>query len=187
MEMNQFRQVEANIDELVKKIAEKKVVELDQNVRTKYNVTILRGIQGDNYLTCYYQTMEDLHQHNIGPADSFLRAACLTKALIQERVVSFKADSTTPKELLFLNFAIALDVACEMIKEPVTFEKDENGAWIVLEQPKLTAVTIPRGTVPNSSIRQRMLEAMVRDYLNNRYFSVMQFSNFLQLLYLYNI
>lgn len=188
MEMKYLRPVEENIDEVVKGIAEQKVLELDENVRKKYNVTILQGIQGDNYLACYYQRMEYIHQHDIvGPADTFIRASCMCKALIQERVVSFKLDEDIPKEVLFLNFDIAFTVACEMIKEPVTFKKDENGSWIALEQPKLKGITVPRGTIENSPLKQRILEAMARDYLNNRYFSAMQFSNLLQLLYLYNI
>lgn len=188
MEMKQLKPMEENIDKIVKEIAEQKVLELDENVRKKYNVTILQGIQGDNYLACYYQTMEDIHQHDIaGPADTFIRASCLCKALIQERVVSFKIDEDIPNEVLFLNFDIAFTVACEMIKEPVTFKKDENGSWIALEQPKLKGITVPRGTIENSPLKQRILAAMTRDYLNNRYFSAMQFSNFLQLLYLYNI
>ncbi len=188
MEIRQLKQTEQNIDELVKKTAEKKVLELGEDVRKKYNVTILQGVQGDNYLVCYYQTMEDIHKHDIvGPADTFIRASCMCKALIQERVVSFRIDENIPKEVLFLNFDIAFTVACEMIKEPITFKKDENETWIVLEQPKLKGITVPRGTIENSPLKQRIIEAMERDYLNNRYFSAMQFSNFLQLLYLYNI
>ena len=186
--MEYLKPTEENIDEIVKGIAERKVLELDEDVRRKYNVTVLKGIQGDNYLTCYYQTMEDIQQHDIiGPADTFIKASCMCKALIQEKIISFKADEETPKEVLFLNFIIAFTVACEMIKEPVTFKKDENGIWIALKQPKLRGITVPRGTVENSPLKQRILEAMARDYLNNRYFSAMQFSNFLQLLYLYNI
>ena len=183
MEMKYFGPMEEDFDKLVKGVAQKKVFELEENIRERYNVSILQGVQGDKYLACYYQTMEDISEHDIiGPSNTFIRASCMCKALIQEGVVRFKIDKEIPKEVLFINFDIAFAVACAMIKEPVTFCKDE-----VIKHPKLTAVVVPRGTIPDCPIRQSILEAMKRDYLNNHYFSVMQFSNLLHLLYLYNI
>lgn len=140
-----------------------------------------------NYLITFSEHLDWVCKNRIaGKPDSFIIATCLMYSLIENpKIVTEKTDYEIQEveRLMFsINLDIAINCALKIISEPTTYYK-ENDEWIEEKHPKVT-ISIPKGIIKNSSLHQRMINAIYQDYHANKMTSIMEFSNLLHLIYL---
>lgn len=140
-----------------------------------------------NYLITFSKHLDWICKNRItGKPDSFIIATCLMYSLIRNpKIITEKSDyeiQELERFMFSINLDIAINCALNLISEPITYY-EENGKWIEEKHPKVT-ISIPKGIIKNSSLHQRMINAIYQDYHANKMTSIMEFSNLLHLIYL---
>ncbi len=122
---------------------------------------------------------------NNSKPDSFIIASCLMFAIIEKQLffsTSHERSKSMRTFVTMANINIALNCALRLISKPTTYTKINNDC--VENKNTQVDIAIPIGIIPNSDLRQRIVETIYNDYLQNRQTSIMQFSNLLHLIYL---
>ena len=181
-----------DIRKIVEGISFKAVQSLSPEVQSAYDVRL-------NFEKTWHQIISEQElevqnsEYDKGPIDTFMQASCLCKALLCHKVVSFKFTVDIPQDLLLINYQIAFDVACEMIKLPEIYGK-VHSKWCKIEAKALNKIIIPDGIIPDSPLRLRIIQSMALEDVGpslttkwNEGFSIWQFANLLHTIYLLSL
>jgi hypothetical protein len=160
----------------------------DHNKIEIYNPMICRKvIDNHEYLASYCEYMDILKSYYVvGCPDTFIKAACLCKALVKNKIIKFEIkDIRLPKDLLLINYRIAFYTALKLISNPVVYKNSMNG-WDRIELGPCD-IKIPEGYVPNDNIENRIISSMSLNNIYDYEIDTLELSNLLHLIYAYNI
>lgn len=165
-------------------IVDKKIEEIsnslieDEELREKVYISKENG-----YIDEFSEYIEWITDKRIiGKPDSFIIASCLVYSLMYNPKII--CDDVPKIILLPYNLQIALDCAFEIISEPITYYQNDSEEWIEEKHPKVK-ISVPDGIIKKSPLEQRVCNALIRDEYPEEISFIIQFSNFLHLIYLY--
>lgn len=136
----------------------------------------------NGYIENFSEYIEWINKRIIGKPDSFILASCLVYSLMYNPKIV--CDDVPKIILLPYNLQIALDCAFEIISEPITYYQNDSEEWIEEKHPKVK-ISVPDGIIKKSPLEQRVCNTLIRDEYPEEISSIIQFSNFLHLIYLY--
>lgn len=143
-----------------------------------------------NYLILFEKYINWICKNRIkGKPDSFIIATCMMYALIKEPKWKLRNINSDIDEMqifcINLNCKIAFDVAIKISSEPSTYYENSIGDWVEEKHPKVNMV-VPEGMIKNSPLEERIFHSVAKDFIMGMDLYVMQMSNILHLIYLYN-
>ena len=143
-----------------------------------------------NWLLAYKEKLEDIMETRInGKPDTFIEASCLILALAENNYITtdYKdLDALTGqfrnKLLTSINLDLAFKIAFVMISNPTTYVEVSEGNWVKSPGKTVKNITFPDGIIKDYPLYDRIIRSLCK----GEEISVMQLSNMLHLLYLYN-
>ena len=186
-----------DIRKIVEGISFKAVQSLSPEVQSAYDVRLNFEKNWHQIIFEYELHIKELevqnNKYDKGSIDTFMQASCMCKALLCNKIISFKFTTDIPQDLLLINYQIAFDVACEMIKLPEIYGK-VHSKWCKIEAKALNKIIIPDGIIPDSPLRLRIIQSMALEDVGpslttkwNEGFSIWQFANLLHTIYLLSL
>lgn len=172
------------------RIVDETIQQIIPKVEKDIPVHIQKEDIGHHYLILFKKYYDWVCKKRItGNPDSFIIASCLMYSLICNCMIVTndikKYNDDVGQILRVINCKLAFDVALQIISEPTTFDKDENGKYIVKKcHPKKTIV-VPEGLIQDDCLYNRIVRNIAKDCIeNSNYHPIMQFANLLKLIYL---
>ena len=183
--------VKKNADLLIRKLKQE-----DEN----YSIFLSNKLDLD-WILWFDKELNSIEENRInGKPDTFIEAACLINAILNSNCITSNFDhedlliqKIQDRLLLSTNIELAFQVAFEMIANPITFKRTSDNEWIEekheLGSNKIITpknIVVPNGIISKSTLYERIMDSMCKDFKSNCPISTMQLSNILHLLYLYN-
>lgn len=179
---------ETSLKKMVTDVTYEIVNGINTDVKANFNVKIrVEELKKGRYISYFKREISALkNSHVLGHHDTFLQAACMCNSLLQFKMVNFDLNETLPEELLFINYKIAFDVSCRMIFSPIVYQFKDND-WVPKPEIELNKLDIPNGIIPDNPLKDRIIYMIAYYDLHGLDFNKLLFSDFLHLLYLYNL
>lgn len=188
-EKERVRKLELEYDDFVK-IVDESIQKIISKVQKDIPVHIQKEDVGHHYLILFEKYYAWVCKKRItGNPDSFIIASCLMYSLVCNCMIitndTKNYNDDVEKILRVINCQLAFNVALQIISEPTTFDKDENGKYIVIKRHPKKTIVVPEGLIQDDCLYNKIVRNIAKDYIeNSNYQPIMQFANLLQLIYL---
>lgn len=177
---------EKELNQIIKQITEKAISNIASEAREQYHVESVLYKNLESRYSYYQTSIQAIKKYEIrGEPDTFIEAACMCEALIRFKCVDFDVKVEIPKELVVINYNIALDVALAMIEKCSVYEEQDE-KWVEIPKQMSQKPVVPIGIIPTAPLRERIIRGFICRDVARKDFSTFEFSNTLHLIYLCN-